>query len=120
MQNTQKNSLIQRMLLDSSERRKAGILKTVILLNQADIEEALLKFSKRSVWEFMHRKGEFPGSYSSFLNLVRKYIEKPQQAQTQKAVKEEEKKTPEKKVQFEPQPIRHFIHNPNPDPKDLW
>lgn len=121
-------SLADRILRDSLpgdlREKKVGTLKALFLVKKADIEDAMLRFSKKRIWEFMNRKGEFPGSYSSFLSMVKKYIEDNEgqvQDETATAVPDTTNAMPRQTVQSEPvqsstgKSARHFVHNPNSD-----
>lgn len=110
-------NIIERLLDESKcqglERKKSGVLKALFLVKRDEINEAIIRFNKKRVWELLHNDGEFPGSYSSFLALVKKYIDQDQPQLQAPEVTPPERNAGRKPLP--PQPVRHFRHDPSSD-----
>lgn len=66
-----KPSLMQRLAENERDRRGKNN-KAFLLAHWDEIVEALAAgWNMRSVWGLLHSKGEFPGSYDTFVKLVR-------------------------------------------------
>lgn len=102
--------LLQETLKEAAHSVKPSELKILFLIKRPEIEEAIREgFGKKRIWKILNRDGEFPGSYSCFLKMVKKYIEEHQQAQSQQSQTQQavqRKYLPKRKM-------RLFIRNPN-------
>lgn len=118
-----KNSLTQR-LTESEQNRRGKNNKAFLLAHWDEIAEALAAgWNMRSVWGLLHSKGEFPGSYDTFVKLVRAEQAKlPNAPRSTKEgppiIAEQPKATDSHKTRTQ-QSTDRFIFNPDANDKEL-
>ena len=86
------------------------------MIKRDEIENAIKCFSKKRVWAVLNRDGEFPGSYTTFLVMIKKYIELSNEEEKNQQILPIQKEDISQKEDFSKiKAPRHFHHNPSED-----
>ena len=99
-----------------NDKSSAGYLRGLFLIKRDEIENAIKCFSKKRVWAVLNRDGEFPGSYTTFLVMIKKYIELSNEEEKNQQILPIQKEDISQKEDFSKiKAPRHFHHNPSED-----